>query len=86
MSSLDVMLMWTQEPLSDEDILASLLIVDIDDQHESDEDGSLSEVFEVLVKPNLPQVLAVIDTLMNYLMIIGTAKLQGMTLKASRLM
>ena len=86
MSSLDVMLVWTQEPLSDEDILAGLLTVDIDDQHESDEDGSLSEVFEVLVKPNLPQVLAVIDTLMNYLMVIGTAELQGMTVKASRLM
>ena len=83
MSSLDVMLVWTKEPLSDEDILAGLLTVDIDDQHESNEGGSLSEVFEVLVKPNLPQVL---DTLMNYLMVIGTAELQGMTVKASRLM
>ena len=74
----DGMLVSTQEPLSDEDILSGLLAVDIDDQHESDEGDSQSEVSEVLVKPNPSQVRAATDTLMNYLMIIGNVELQGL--------
>ena len=43
----------TQEPLSDEDILADFLPIDVHAQHESnDEEESQSEVSEVLVKPN----------------------------------
>ena len=53
-ASLDDILVSTQEPLSDADILASLLAVDIDDKHESNKDDSQSEVSEVLVKPNSP--------------------------------
>ena len=81
----DDMLVPTQDALSEEDILPGLLAVDIDDQHESDEDDSQSEVSEVLLKPNPSQVRAAIDTLMKYSMIIGTAELQGLTVKASRL-
>ena len=44
-----------------------------------------SEVSEVLVKPKSSQEHATIDTLMNYSIIIGTAKLQGLTVKASSL-
>ena len=84
-ASFDDMLLSTQEPLSDEDILADLLAVDIDDQHESDEHNSQSEVSEVLVKPNPSQLRTAVDTLINYLMITGTAELQGLTVKASRL-
>ena len=79
------MLVSTQDALSEEDILPGLLAVDIDDQHESDEDDSQSEVSEVLLKLNPSQVRAAIDTLMNYSMIFGTAELQGLTVKASRL-
>ena len=79
------MLVSTQEPLSNKDILSGLLAVDIDDQHKSDKDHSQSDVSEVLVKPNSSQARAAIDTLMNYLMIIRTADLQGLTVKASRL-
>ena len=43
-----------------------------------------SEVSEVLV-PKSSQEHATIDTLMNYSIIIGTAKLQGLTVKASSL-
>ena len=68
------MLLSTQEPLSDKDILTSLVAVDIDDQHESNKDNSQSEVSDVLLKQNPSQVRVVLDTLMNYLMIIGTAK------------
>ena len=75
-ASFDDMLVSTQEPLSDEDILAGLLAVDIDDQHESDEHDSQSEVSEVLDKPNPSQLCTAVDALINYLMIIGTAKLQ----------
>ena len=64
-----------------EDILVVLIAVHIDDQHESDECDSQSEVSEVLVKPNHSQVRAAIDTSI----IIGTAELQGLTVKASRL-
>ena len=53
-ASLDDILVSTQEPLSDADILASLLAVDIDDKHESNKDDSQSEVSEVLDKPNSP--------------------------------
>ena len=55
----DDMLVSTQEPLSDEDILASFSTVDVDTQHESDdeENDSQSEVSEVLVKPNCVQLL-----------------------------
>ena len=84
-ASFDDMLVLTQEPLSDEDILPGFLVVDIDDQHESDKGDSQSEVSEVLVKPNPCQQCPAIDTLMNYWMIIGTAELQGLTVKASRL-
>ena len=82
-ASFDDMLVPTQESLSDEDVLAGLLAVDIDNQHESDEDDSQSEVSEVLVKLNSSQVRAAIDMLINYSMIIGTAELQGLTVKAS---
>ena len=68
-----------------EDILVGFIAVHIDDQHESDECDSQSEVSEVLVKPNHSQVRAAIDTLMNYSIIIGPAELQGLTVKASRL-
>ena len=84
-ASFDDMLVSTQQPLSDEDVLAAFLAVDIDGQHKSSKDDSQSQVFEVLVKPNPSQVCVAIDTLMNYLMIIGTVKLQGLTVKASRL-
>ena len=84
-ASFDDMLVSTQESLSDEDILAGLLAVDIDDQHESDEHDSQSEVSEVLDKPNPFQLCTAVDALINYLMIISTAKLQWLTVKASRL-
>ena len=81
------MLVSTQGPLSDEGILAGFLPIDVHPQHESDhEEDSQSEVSEVLVKPNKSQLRAAIDTLMNCLMIVGTADLQGLTVKASRLM
>ena len=80
------MLVSTQEPLSDENILAGFLPIDVHAQHESDdEEDSQSEVSEVLVKPNPSQLRAAIDTLMNYSMIVGTVELQGLTVKASRL-
>ena len=79
------MLVSTQ-PLSDKDILVGFLPVDVHAQHESEyEEDFQSEVSEVLVKPNSSQLHAAIDTLMNYLMIVGTADLQGLTVKASRL-
>ena len=82
----DDILVLTQEPLSDEDILAGFLPIDVHAQHESDdEEDSQSEVSEVLVKPNPSQLRAAIDTLMNYSMIVGTVELQGLTVKASRL-
>ena len=84
-ASFEDMLVSTQEPLSDENILAGLLAVDIDDQHESNKGDSQFEVSQVSVKPNPSHVRAAIDTLMNYLLIIGTAELQGLTVKASRL-
>ena len=77
-ASFDDMFVWKQEPLSNKDILAGLLTVDIDDQHESHKGDSQSEVSEVLVKPNYSQVRAAIEILMNYLMINGTAELQGL--------
>ena len=79
------MLVSTQEPLSDEEILADFLPIDVDVQHDSDEDDSQSEVFKVLVKPNLSQLRAAIDMLMNYSMIVGTDELQGLTAKVSRI-
>ena len=79
-TSFDDMLVSTQEPLSDEDILAGYSGVDIDDKHKSDKNSSQSEVFEVLIKPNPSQVRAAIDTLMNYSMIIGTAELQALAM------
>ena len=83
-ASFDDMLVSTQEPLSDADILAGFLSIDVHAQHESDdEEESQSEVFEVLVKPNPSQLRAAIDTLMNYSMIVGTVELQGLTVKAS---
>ena len=84
-ASFDDMLVSTQEPLSDEEILADILPIDVDVQHDSDEDDSQSEVFEVLVKPNPSQLRAAIDTLMNYSMIVGTDELQGLTVKVSRI-
>ena len=84
-TSFDDMLVSSQVPLSEEDILAGLSAVDIDDQHESDEHDSQSEVSEVLDKPNPSQLCTAVDTLINYLMIIGTTKLQWLTVKASRL-
>ena len=58
----------------------------IDDQHESDKGDSISKVSKVLVKPNLSQIhVESLICLMNYLMIIGTGELQGLTVKASRL-
>ena len=84
-ASFDDMLASLQELLSDKDILASVLAADIDNQHESDEDDSQSEVPEVLVKPNSFQVRAAIDTLMNYSMTAGTAELQGLTVEAPKL-
>jgi len=65
--------------------LADFLPIDVDVQHDSDEDDSQSEVFEVLVKPNPSQLRAAIDTLMNYSMIVGTDELQGLTVKVSRI-
>ena len=85
-ASFEDILVSTQERLSDEDILADFLHIDVHAQHESDdEEESQSEVSEVLVKPNLSQLRAAIDTLMNYSMIVGTVELQGLTVKASRL-
>ena len=59
--------------------------IDVDAQHQSDVDEPQSEDSEVLVKPNMSQLRAGIDTLMNYSMIVDTADLQGLTVKASRL-
>ena len=59
--------------------------IDVDVQHDSDEDDSQSEVFEVLVKPNPSQLRAAIDTLMNYSMIVGTDELQELTVQVSRI-
>ena len=85
-ASLDDMLVSTQEPLSDEEIIAEFLPIDADAQQgESDEDDSQSENSEVLVKPNPSQLRAAIDALMNYSMIVGTAELQGLTVNASRI-
>ena len=84
-ASFDDMLVSTQEPLSDEEILADFLPIDVDVQHDSDEDDSQSEVFEVLFKPNPSQLRAAIDTLINYSMIVGTDELQGLTVKVSRI-
>ena len=84
-ASFEDMLVSTQEPLSDKDILAGLLAVDIGDQHESNKGDSQFEVSQVLVKPNPSQLRAAINKLMNYFLIIGTAELQGLTVKASRL-
>ena len=71
----DDMLVSAQEPLSD-----------IHAQHKSDdEEESQSEVSKVLAKPNPSQLLWAIDTLINYLMIVGTIELQGLAVKASRL-
>ena len=55
------------------------------DAHQSEVDKPQSEDSEVLVKPNPSQLRAAIDTLMNYSMIVDTAELQGLTVKASRL-
>ena len=61
------MLISTQEPLSDEDILACFLPINLYAQQEYDaEEDFQPEVSEVLVKPNPSQLFAVIDTLMNY--------------------
>ena len=82
------MLVLTQEPLSDENILAGFLPIDVYAQQESDdEEESQSEVSKVLVKPNPSQLRAAIDTSMNYSMIVSTVELQGLTIsdKASRL-
>ena len=79
------MLVSTQEPLSDEEIIAFLPIDADAQQGESDEDDSQSENSEVLFKPNQSQLRAAIDTLMNYSMIVGTAELQGLTVNASRI-
>ena len=86
-ASSDDMLVSTQEPLSDADILVGFLSIDVHAQHQSDdEEESQSEVSEVLDKPNPPsQLRAAIDTLMNYSMIVGTVELQGLTVKASKL-
>ena len=84
-ASFDDMLVSTQEPLSDEEILADFLPIYVDVQYDSDEDDSQSEVFEVLVKPNPSQLRAAIDMLMNYSMIVGTDELQGLTVKVSRI-
>ena len=51
----------------------------------NDEEDSQSEVSEVLVEPNPSQLRAAIDTLINYSMIVGTIALQGLMVKASRL-
>ena len=83
-ASFDDILVLTQEPLSDEDILAGFLPIDVHAQHEpDDEEDPQSEVSEVLVKPNPSQLRAAIDTLKNYSMIVGTVELQGLTVKAS---
>ena len=85
-ASFDGMLVTTQEPLSDEDILVGFLPIDVHTQHESDDEGdSQSEISEVLVKSNSSQLRAAIDTLMNYSMRVGTVELQWLTVKASRL-
>ena len=85
-ASFDNMLVSTQEPVSDEDILADFLSIDVHAQNESNaEEDSQYEVSEVLVKPNPSQLRAAIDTLMNYSMIVGTVELQELTVKASRL-
>ena len=66
--------------------LADFLPIDVHVQHESDdEEDSKSEVSKVLVKSNPSQLRASVDTLMNYSMIVGTVDLQGLTIKASRL-
>ena len=63
------MLVSTQEPLSDEEIIAEFFPIDADAQQgESDEDDSQSENSEVLIKPNTSQLRAAIDALMNYSM------------------
>ena len=86
-TSFDDILVSTQEPLSDEDILAGILPIDVHAQHVSDdEEDSQSEVSEVLVKPNSSQLRAAIDTLMNYSMIVGTVELQRLMVKASILL
>ena len=86
-ASFNDMLVSTQEPLSDDDILAGFLPIDVHAQHESDdEEDSQSEVSEVLVQPNPSRLCAaIIDTLINYWMLVGTVELQGLTVKASRL-
>ena len=85
-ASFDGMIVSTQEPLSDEDILACFLPIDVHVKHDSnDKEESQSEVFQVLVKPNPSQLRAAIDTLMNYSIIVSTVELQGLTVKASRL-
>ena len=85
-ASFNYVLVSTQELLSDEDILADFLPIDAHAQHEfDDEEDSQSEVSEALVKPNPSQLRAAIDTSMNYSMIVGTVELQGLTVKASRL-
>ena len=76
----------TQEPLSDEDILKGFLPIDVHAKHKcNDDEESQSQVFEVLVKPKPSQLRAAIDTLINYLMIVGTVEQHGLTVKASRL-
>ena len=53
----DDMLVSTQEPLSDEDILAGFLPIEVNAQHKfDDEKDSQSEVSKVLVKPNPSQL------------------------------
>ena len=84
--SFNDMFVSTQELLSDEDILAGFLAIDFHAEHESDnEEDSQSELSEVLVEPNPSELHAAIDTLMNYLMIVGIVELQGLTVKGSRL-
>ena len=65
--------------------MAGFLPIDVHAQNEPDDEDSESKVSKVLFKPNLSQLCAAIDTLMNYLMIVDTVKLQGLMVKASRL-
>ena len=83
-TSFDDMIASTQEPLSDEDIVASFISVET--QQETDEEDSFREVSEIIVKTSPTQFRTAIETLMDYSMITGTSDLQGFVIKASSIL
>lgn len=55
-------------------------------QQESDDEDSVPEVSEIIVKPSPTKLRTAIETLIDYSMITGTSDLQGLAIKASSIL